>query len=169
MWVTPWARWICQRQTAQKTTATSNDVLSEPQNHCRCCSVQQDFALSEIQASEHRNKTGPQIEHEICSKSKNGQKGYLFQDSVSLHSWGRGELGFTAKGKGIRRDPQAAAWLRRSLVESCVWLLFPFSIQLQTELGVLLFWVLTRVLLHYRAWQKTQLQYPSHTNHFNVL
>lgn len=91
---------------------------SEP---CRCCVVQQDIAKSGIQASEHRNKPGPQTEHEICSKSKMGKKGHFFHDSMSLHSWGRGELGFTAEG-GDKERPAGCSlteivWLK--VVSAC--------------------------------------------------
>lgn len=68
------------------------------------------------------------------------QKGHFFHDTMSLHGWGRGELGSRQRA-GIRRDEQASARLKKSqVIESCVCLLFPFSIQLQTELlGVVLF------------------------------
>ena len=110
------------------------------QKPCCCRAVQQDIAKSGIQASEHRNKPGPQTEHEKSAANlKTGEKGHFFHDSMSSHSQGRGELGFTAEGRGKER-PEGCSLTEGSVVESCFCLLFPFSVQLQTEsLGVVLF------------------------------
>lgn len=79
---------------------------------CHCCAVQQDFCLNrKIRASELRNKTGPQVEHEICGKSKNRWK-KVFYFMMARHC--------TAGGLGGRKGSQEPTGY--SLTAKNVWL-----------------------------------------------
>lgn len=121
MWVTPWERWICLRRTARMTTATSSDVLFEPQNRAAVALCSETLPNREFRPQNIEINQAHRQNMKICSKSKTGEKGHFFHDSMSSHSRGRGEPGFTAEGRDEERPEGCSlteeVWLR--VVSAC--------------------------------------------------
>lgn len=83
------------------TTATSSDVLSETRS-------EQDVATLGIQASVHRNKTGPQTELELCNQTTTGERSFFFPWQHATAQPGEGEAGVHARRRLGRMEVVSA-------------------------------------------------------------
>lgn len=153
-WVTPWERWICRRRTARMTTATSSDVLPEPQNRAAVALCSKTLPNRKFRPQNIEIKQAHRQNMKSAANLKQAKRSFISWQYVTAQL-GEGGAGVHSRGQGYGE----ASGLQ--LDWKCGWKLclpvVPFlsSITDCIVRGCVVLSADKCLLLHYRAWQKT--------------